>query len=95
MNKLFDYMGAGRPVVFETPCLENPISICGCGITVPPSDKIETRRAVETLLRLSPAERGVIGERGRRAVAGRYGYPALAKRYRGFLEELVDAKREG
>ncbi len=95
MNKLFDYMSAGRPVIFETPCLKNPISESGCGITVSPSDKIETRRAVEALLRLSPAERGAMGERGRRAVAGRYGYPTRAKRYRGFLEELINAKRKG
>ena len=93
MNKLFDYMAAGRPVVFETPCVKNPVSDCGCGITVSPSDKIAVRRAIEELLQLSPAERGIIGERGRRAVAGRYSYPALAKRYRVFLEELLDVKR--
>ncbi len=88
MNKLYDYMASGRPVVLSAPCRYHPISYAKCGITVPASDKIQTRDAILRMLALTGRQRQKIGLRGRRAIEQRYRYREIAANYYTLLEEL-------
>jgi hypothetical protein len=38
MNKLWEYMYAGRPILFAVDCADNPVAEAGCGVTVSPED---------------------------------------------------------
>ncbi|MCW5937028.1 MAG: glycosyltransferase family 4 protein [Fimbriimonadaceae bacterium] len=67
-NKLFDYFGAGRPVVYSVEASNNPVRDAEAGITVVPED---ARSLAEGVLRLSEApfeERRQMGLNGRRYV---------------------------
>lgn len=94
MNKLYDYMAAGRPVIISAPCKYHPVSYAKCGITVPASDKIQTRNAILRMLALTGRQRQIIGMRGRRAVERKYRYEVVAEYYQTLLEELSGGKQE-
>ena len=94
MNKLYDYMASGRPVVISAPSKYHPISYANCGITVPSSDKIKTQNAIRYLLSLSPMQREEMGMRGKAVIEQQYRYPLIAVRYHLFLEELISGKQK-
>lgn len=94
MNKLYDYMASGRPVIISAPCKYHPVSYAKCGITVPASDKIKTRNAILRMLALTGKQRQIIGMRGRKAIERKYRYEVVAERYKTLLEELSGGKQE-
>lgn len=94
MNKLYDYMAAGRPVIISAPCKNHPVSYAKCGITVPASDKIQTRDAILRMLAMTDGQRQKIGMRGRRAIERQYRYEVIAKYYQTLLEELSGGKQK-
>ena len=63
-NKLFEYMAAGRPVLFACTSAYDPISETGAGITSPPDDPEYLARA---LISLAGTPKSVLQEMGRRA----------------------------
>ncbi|MEG2204954.1 MAG: glycosyltransferase, partial [Oscillospiraceae bacterium] len=92
MNKLFDYMSAGRPILLgASGGGEDPVSRAGCGAVVAPDDLDAMARAVETVRTMHPDARRALGESGARYVREHHFYPRLAAQYRSFLEELSDA----
>lgn len=93
MNKLYDYMLCGRPVVFATACKDNPISRAQCGITVDPQEMIQTEAALEQLRAMTPSQRAEMGARGAQAVRLEYNYRQTAEKYYHVLEELANAKQ--
>jgi glycosyltransferase involved in cell wall biosynthesis len=73
-NKLFDYMGAGLPVVAsDVAPLRRIVAETGCGVLVPPGD---ARRLAETLVSLAadPARRRSLGAAGRAAIERTYSW---------------------
>lgn len=94
MNKLYDYMASGRPVIISAPCKYHPVSYAKCGITVPASDKIKTRNAILRMLALTGKQRQIIGMRGRKAIERKYRYEVVAERYKTLLEELSGGKQK-
>jgi glycosyltransferase involved in cell wall biosynthesis len=73
-NKLFDYMGAGLPVVAsDVAPLRRIVAETGCGVLVPPGD---SQRLAETLLSLAadPAVRRSFGAAGRTAIEHTYSW---------------------
>ncbi len=94
MNKLYDYMAAGLPVILSAPCKYHPVSYAKCGITVPASDKIQTQEAILRMLALPKRQRQIIGMRGRRAIEQKYRYEVVAGYYQTLLEELCGGKQE-
>lgn len=94
MNKLYDYMAAGRPIIISAPCKYHPISYAKCGITVPASDKIKTRNAILRMLALTDRQRQKIGMRGRQAIERKYRYEVVAEYYQTLLEEMSGGKQK-
>jgi glycosyltransferase involved in cell wall biosynthesis/O-antigen ligase len=80
LNKLTDYLAAGRPILFFGRSTYDPVQDAHAGLSVPPGDPDVLADAVEKLADLTPEERKVMGERGRRYVTEHHNIPRLADR---------------
>ena len=86
-QKLFEYMGAGIPVIAsDFPLWRRLVTDPGCGILVEPGNPGAIARAIEHVL-ANPAEAEEMGRRGQSAVLDRYNWDLQAKK-------LVDLYRE-
>ncbi len=85
-NKLMDYMMAGRAVLHSVEAGNDPVAEAGCGVTVAPQDPRAVADGLLKMMRLAPAARAVMGQRGRAFVMARHTYPVLAKRFLDALE---------
>jgi glycosyltransferase involved in cell wall biosynthesis len=89
MNKLFDYMAAGRPTIIASGATNNPIQEAGCGITVPPENP---EALADTIERLASTPKDVLlqmGKNGRSYVEKHYDYKVLAARLAEVLDSVV------
>lgn len=80
LNKLTDYLAAGRPIVFFGRSTYDPVKDAEAGFSVPPGDQEVLADAVEKLVALTPEERIEMGERGRRYLLEHHNIPELAAR---------------
>jgi glycosyltransferase involved in cell wall biosynthesis len=87
-NKLFDYMAAGRPVLFATNASNNPIKEAVGGITVTPSSIVELKDAIIKLFNLGLSENINLGKNNRRYVEKNYAINILVKKLERTLKEL-------
>lgn len=88
-NKLFDYMGAGLPVIAsDVPPMRRIFDEAGGGVLVPPGDSGALAQAICTLLG-DEGRRATLGTEGRRAVATRYRWSVDAER----LVQAIEAAR--
>jgi glycosyltransferase involved in cell wall biosynthesis len=72
--KLFEYMGAGIPVIAsDFPILRSIVEGAGCGIVVDPTDPLEIAKAI-LHLHNNRADARAMGECGRRAIEARYNW---------------------
>src|SRR6266851_943358 len=89
LNKLTDYLAAGRPIVFFGRSSYDPVRDAQAGFSVPPGDPEVLADAIERLVALTPVERMEMGERGRRYLLEHHNIPRLADR---LLEVFEGAK---
>lgn len=88
-NKLFDYMGAGLPVLAsDVPPMRRVLSETGAGVLVPPANVRALAHGLITLLR-DPGLRKRLGEAGRHSVATRYSWTEDRRR---FLDAIEGAR---
>jgi glycosyltransferase involved in cell wall biosynthesis len=80
LNKLTDYLAAGRPIIFFGKSTYDPVRDAQAGFSVPPGDPEVLADAIERLVALTPVERMEMGERGRRYLLEHHNIPALAAR---------------
>jgi glycosyltransferase involved in cell wall biosynthesis len=92
--KLFEYMGAGIPVIAsDFPVWRNIIESCGCGLLVNPLDPAAIASAIEYLW-AHPAEALEMGRRGRAAVEVHYNWNREKERLLRFYSKLAGAERD-
>ena len=77
-NKLYDYMAAGRPVLFAADAANQPVSEGDCGRTVAPEDPAALAAAIRSLAACSQAERERLGANARAYVEQHHDYTRLA-----------------
>ena len=77
-NKLYEYMAAGRPVLFAADAANQPVREADCGRTVAPEDPAALAAAIRSLAACSPAERARLGANAREYVARHHDYDRLA-----------------
>lgn len=80
-NKLFDYLAAGRPVVFAVNTPADPVTAAGAGMRADPSDPADLARAMVAIARLTPEARQEMGRRGRAWVEAHHDADVLARRF--------------
>lgn len=85
MNKIMDYMMAGKPIVFGIAERTNLVSQANCGVIIEPEDPKAIADAVIKLASLDIVERKEMGERGREYIREHHNYSKLAK---SFITEL-------
>jgi glycosyltransferase involved in cell wall biosynthesis len=88
-NKLYDYMAAGRPVLFAADAANQPVQEADCGLTVAPEDPAALAGAITSLAAASEAERARLGANARAYVERHHEYGRLA----GELAEILLGRR--
>lgn len=87
MNKLFDYMAAGRPVLMASAAVNDPVADAGAGLTVPPEKPELLAEAMAQMVRLPHEDRVRMGKAGRAHVVEHYGFDRLSQRLAQTLDE--------
>ncbi|HEY2469476.1 MAG TPA: glycosyltransferase family 4 protein [Terracidiphilus sp.] len=90
LNKLHDYMAAGRPVIFAARSFNDPVSESNCGIVVPPENPVALADAIEKLVGMSLEERWKMGLRGREYAERHHDFLWLAEK----LEDVLRRARQ-
>lgn len=85
LNKLHDYMAAGKPVIFGAAIDKNPVEEASAGITVPPEDGVSIALAVKKLRESKNEELIAMGDRGRQYVLSNHDMKILGVR----LEKII------
>lgn len=87
--KLFDYLAAGRPVIYACNSRNNAVEEAMAGLTVPSEDAAGLADAVRRLQAMSVEERMAMGANGREYVKRHHDTRLLAERLERALAEAV------
>jgi len=88
-NKIYDYLAAGRPVVFGSCSQEDPVREANAGISVHADDARMLAQAIALLARQSPEQLRAYGLRGRAFIEKNYSIPSLAQRFEATAEACI------
>jgi len=86
LNKIYDYLMAGVPVISGIEAPNNDVAEAGCGITIRPDDPDDLVRAIAEIREMSPEERRQLGDNGRIYVMEKYDYKVIAKQFMEIIE---------
>ncbi len=89
MNKLYDGMLCGRPILANYTSANDPIADAACGLVTPAGDVEAIASAIRMLVEMSQSERDAMGERGRSFVRSSHDHRVLADR---MLASIAAAK---
>ena len=81
MNKLYDYMMAGKPILYGVIASNNEVNEARCGISFDSSKPEEIAAAVKQIQAMPPEERVEMGRRGNVWVRENCDYAKLAGRF--------------
>ncbi len=87
LNKMYDCMMAGKPIVCAINAPKTLVEQYDCGLMADPTDVRTVNDAVHMLKAMTKQEREAMGENGRRAVIGNFTYEKLAKRFADIMEK--------
>lgn len=86
MNKLFDAMMSGKPILYAVNAPNNYIEEYGCGISVKAEDTEALKNGIKELLSKTAEERQHMGEKGRKAVLEYFNYEKLAGKFEALFQ---------
>jgi len=89
MNKIFDYLAAGRPTIIASNAVNNPIAEAGAGITVPPEDSQKLAAAIIEMAGLPVEQRCQMGRAARHHLENNYDMSHLAARLAETLNQAL------
>lgn len=92
MNKLFDSMMGGKPILYMVDAPNNFIEDYNCGVVVNGSNLDALSSGIDTLLALSDTVRTQLGQNGKRAAMTKFNYKSIAKQFYKIMEEAVNEK---
>ena len=87
MNKMFDGMMSGKPIIFAINAPLTPVEECDCGLIVKPENITEISEAIRKLMKMSQADREAMGLRGKEEVLRKYTYEKLANSFVNLIEK--------
>lgn len=89
LNKLFDYLASGKPVIFSSNSINNPVEEAGAGITVPPDNPQAFADAIIKLYKMPEEERVKMGMNGRKYVEKYHSIPILVDKLEEVIKEAI------
>ena len=87
MNKLFDSMMGGKPILYAVNAPNNYIRDYSCGVSVEVESAAELSCGINELVAMSEEERQTMGANGKGAVLKHFNYKVLGQRFIKILEE--------
>lgn len=87
MNKLFDSMMGGKPILYMVDAPNNYVTEYDCGVSVEGNSQKDLENGIERLLALPESEKKRLGDNGRRAAMKVFNYTSLAKKFLDIMEE--------
>lgn len=93
MNKIFDYLASGRPILMASSAWNDPVGEADAGITVPSGSASALAAGARTLAAWSPDAIRRAGERGRAHATLMYGAQLLGGRFEAALAQAVARHR--
>jgi glycosyltransferase involved in cell wall biosynthesis len=81
MNKLFDAMMGGKPILYAVDAPNNIVEEYQCGISVPAENTDELANGLVKLIQMPEDEKKQMGENGHNAIMNRFIYPIIAKQF--------------
>jgi glycosyltransferase involved in cell wall biosynthesis len=88
-NKLFDYLYAGKPILYAVDSGESLVDRAQAGLSIEPESPRAIADAVLKLYAMPPANRAKLGQNGRRYVLANHEYSMLAKKLVSTLENVT------
>jgi glycosyltransferase involved in cell wall biosynthesis len=85
-NKVFEYMHAGKPILWAIEAGNNLIEEAQCGVSVPLGDAPRLVDAIEELHALTSEQRTALGQNGYNFVTTHHGYALLAEKLMKIIE---------
>ena len=85
LNKLIDYMAAGKPILASYSGYPSMLNEADCGLFIPAGDAKALQRAIKEFASKPPAELVNMGSRGRRWLLENRSYATLSKTYLQYL----------
>jgi glycosyltransferase involved in cell wall biosynthesis len=89
LNKLIDYMLAGKPIVCSYSGYMSMINEAQCGIVVPAEDVVALRSEILRIVDLGSQARREMGERARQWVIANRSYATLGSQYHDLIAGMV------
>ena len=87
MNKLFDSMMGGKPILYMVDAPNNYVDKYDCGVIVDGDDSEQLAMAIEKLVMLEQEEVIVLGNNGRKAAEEAFNYKSLSKAFEKIMLE--------
>jgi len=89
-NKLFDYMAAGRVVIFSTNATNNPIKDASGGFTIAPDNVNELVDTIKHIVSMTHEQRSRMGKRNREYCEKFYSIKVLTDKLERVLQDEVN-----
>lgn len=86
MNKLFDAMMGGKPILYAVDAPNDFVKEYDCGISIPAEDVEALREGIENLINMDLLTREKMGNKGKEAVLSHFTYTVLADKFINGLE---------
>lgn len=92
-SKLYEYLAAGRPVVFGSCSNSDPVSESGAGLSVCADDPKALAAAITRLAGCSSVQLWTYGCLGREHIEKFYSIPVLVDQFEGLVKQLTEVQR--
>jgi glycosyltransferase involved in cell wall biosynthesis len=88
-NKLYDFFAAGRPIIYASSAMNNPVAEAEAGLSIAAGNPEALAEAMLKLANLPLADRQAMGRRGRAYVEANHSFNALAAKLADILTSVV------
>jgi|APSaa5957512535_1039671.scaffolds.fasta_scaffold18115_2 glycosyltransferase involved in cell wall biosynthesis len=93
-NKIYDYLAAGKPIIFSGNTPNNQIVEADAGIVIPPDDIDALHDAIMKMLEMTPAQRSELGERGRKYAEKNLDVKILSEKLIDIFESTIKGRKK-
>lgn len=89
LNKLYDYLASGKPVVMAGQAINQVVEEAGAGLVVEPENPEALVRAILQIKQMSPEERRRLGANGRQYVEKHHSIEVLGEKLSQVISEVL------